>query len=232
MLSPGMPKTSAGIQAPPSAELLAAPDSTMPSTCPVPNFSGSLENFFETAYDIHAAMSAPAPGRAPTAVPSAEPRSNASGYFLIRPHMPLKTLPKGRSTAISGRSVEQAKRSTSETANMPIISGMSGMPPINSLLPKVQRGAPAGFSSPTQEISRPSSRAITPLRGSVPAMNTAQVNPSITSQKYSKELNFSAISARAGAATISTSTPKMPPSTENTRPAPSASSARPERVSR
>ena len=41
--SPGMPNTSAGTQAPASAELLAAPDSMMPSTWPVPNFSGSLE---------------------------------------------------------------------------------------------------------------------------------------------------------------------------------------------
>ena len=39
-----MPNTSAGIQAPASALLLAEPDSTMPSTCPVPNFC-LLENF-------------------------------------------------------------------------------------------------------------------------------------------------------------------------------------------
>ena len=52
-----------------------------------------------------------------------------------------------------------------------------------------------------------------PFSGSLPAMKMAQVKPSITSQKYSKELNFSATSASAGAATISTSTPKMPPST-------------------
>src|SRR6478735_7353104 len=71
MESPGMPKTRAGIHAPASALLLAEPDSTMPSTWPVPNFSGSLENFLLTAYDIHAAMSAPAPGNAPTSVPSA-----------------------------------------------------------------------------------------------------------------------------------------------------------------
>ncbi len=63
-------------------------------------------------------------------------------------------------------------------------------------------------------------------------MKMAQVKPSITSQKYSKELNFSATSASAGAATISTSTPKMPPSTENTSPAPSAVSAWPFFVSR
>ena len=79
MESPGMPNTSAGIQAPPRAELLAAPDSTMPSTCPVPNFCGSFEKRLDTAYDIQAAMSAPAPGSAPTAVPSAEPRSSCAG---------------------------------------------------------------------------------------------------------------------------------------------------------
>ena len=71
-----------------------------------------------------------------------------------------------------------------------------------------------------------------PFSGSLPAMKMAQVKPSITSQKYSNELNFSATSASAGAATISTSTPKMPPSTENTSPAPSASSAWPFLVSR
>ncbi len=72
--SPGIPNTSAGIHAPASALLFAEPDSTMPSTWPVPNFSGSFENFLLIAYDIHAAMSAPAPGSAPTSVPSALPR--------------------------------------------------------------------------------------------------------------------------------------------------------------
>ena len=134
--------------------------------------------------------------------------------------------------AITGFSTLTAKRSTSEIANMPIISGISEMPPVSSALPKVQRGAPAGFSRPTQEISSPSSSDTRPFSGSLPAMKTAQVKPSITSQKYSNELNLSAISASAGAATISTSTPKMPPSTENTRPAPSASSGWPLRVSR
>ena len=60
-----MPNTSAGIQAPASALLLAAPLSTMPSTWPVPNFSGSFEKRLLIAYDIQAAMSAPAPGSAP-----------------------------------------------------------------------------------------------------------------------------------------------------------------------
>ena len=59
----------------------------MPSTWPVPNFSGSFENFLLIAYDIQAAMSAPAPGSAPTSVPSALPRRICSGYFIgQRPH--------------------------------------------------------------------------------------------------------------------------------------------------
>ena len=44
MLSPGMPNTSAGIQAPPSAALFDEVLSTTPSTWPVPNFSGCLLN--------------------------------------------------------------------------------------------------------------------------------------------------------------------------------------------
>ena len=34
----------------------------------------------------------------------------------------------------------------SETANMPIISGIRPMPPISSVLPNVKRGKPAGLS--------------------------------------------------------------------------------------
>ena len=88
-----MPKTSAGIQAPASALLFAAPDSISPSTWPVPNFSGSFENFFDIAYDIHAAMSAPAPGSAPIAVPRTLPRRIEAQYCFVSPHMPRKTLP-------------------------------------------------------------------------------------------------------------------------------------------
>ena len=93
--SPGMPNTSAGIHAPASALLFADPDSTMPSTWPVPNFSGSFENFLLIAYDIQAAMSAPAPGSAPTSVPSALPRRICIGYLTVSRHMPLNTLPIG-----------------------------------------------------------------------------------------------------------------------------------------
>jgi hypothetical protein len=109
----------------------------------------------------------------------------------------------------------------SDTANMPIIVGIRPMPPSSSALPKVKRGNAAGLPSPTHATSSPSNSV---------EMNTAQVSPSRTSQKYSNELNFSANSASAGAATISTAVPNRPPTAENTRPAPSATSAMPLRV--
>ena len=65
----------------------------MPSTCPVPNFSGSLENFFAIAYDIQAAMSAPEPGWMPITVPSALPLTSGHGYFFSSAHIPLNMLP-------------------------------------------------------------------------------------------------------------------------------------------
>ena len=66
---------------------------------------------------------------------------------------------------------------------------------------------------------------ISPFSGRSDVMNTAHVRPSSTSQKYSNELKRNAISASAGAATISTAVPNSPPIAENTSPAPSASSA-------
>ena len=65
------------------------------------------------------------------------------------------------------------------------------------------------------------------MSGRSDVMNTAQVRPSSTSQKYSNELNFSANSASVGAATISTAVPNSPPIAEKTSPAPSAISAWP-----
>ena len=74
------------------------------------------------------------------------------------------------------------------------------------------------------------SKVTMPFMGWSLVMNTAQVSPSSTSQKYSKELKFSATSASAGAARISTSVPNSPPTAEKISPAPSASSAWPLRV--
>ncbi len=141
--------------------------------------------------------------------------------------MPLNTLPIGWSTIRSGGFVSTAKRMISEIANMPIIIGIMPMPPISSTLPKVKRGKPAGLPSPTQATNNPSSSETKPFSGRSDVMNTAQVRPISTSQKYSNELNFSANSASVGAARISTAVPNRPPTAENTRPAPSASSAWP-----
>src|SRR5262245_55022665 len=217
-----MPNTSAGIHAPARALLFEAPASMMPSTCPVPNFSRSFENFFETAYDIHAAMSAPAPGSAPIAVPSTLPRTTGNGYFFVSPHIPLNTFPILACAISHGWSIAATERMISDTANMPIMIGISVRPPASSALPNVNRGKPAGLSRPTADTKRPSSSETTPFSGLPSARNTALQRPRTTSQKYSNEENLSAISARAGAATISTAVPNSPPITENTSPAPSA----------
>ena len=110
---------------------------------------------------------------------------------------------------------------------MPIISGIMPIPPSISILPNVNRGNPAGLPSPTHATSRPSISDTKPFSGRSDVMKTAQVRPRSTSQKYSKELNFSANSASVGAARIRTAVPNSPPMAEKTRPAPSAVSAWP-----
>src|SRR2546430_6783335 len=71
--------------------------------------------------------------------------------------MPLNTLPM-RVWAISqGCSMVATLRMISDTANMPIMIGISVSPPASSALPKVKRGNPAGLSSPTEATSRPAS---------------------------------------------------------------------------
>src|SRR5512134_976357 len=99
--------------------------------------------------------------------------------------------------------------------------------PSSSIEPNVKRGWPAGLSRPIDAISSPPNSDTTPFSGSPTLMNTAQVSPSSTSQKYSNELKRTATSASAGAEVTSTTVPNSPPITLNTRPAPSAVSASP-----
>ena len=113
---------------------------------------------------------------------------------------------------------------------MPTIIGISETPPISSTLPKVKRGWAPGLSSPTQATSRPIMSAVIALSLLEEPMNTALDRPRTTSQKYSNDENLRATSASVGAAAISTAVPNSPPIAENTRPAPSASSAWPLRV--
>jgi hypothetical protein len=105
-------------------------------------------------------------------------------------------------------------------------------PPISSTLPMVKRGWPAVGSMPTVASVRPISTETMPLTGLPVEMNTAQDRPNSASQKYSNELKPSANSARTGARVASTIAPNRPPITENTKPQPSTSSARPLSVRR
>ncbi|CAM5204702.1 hypothetical protein BTHI11S_05668 [Bosea thiooxidans] len=80
---------------------------------------------------------------------------------------------------------------------------------------------------PIIAIIRPISSEMQALSGVDEPMKTAPPRPSMTIQKNSTEPKPSAKSAIAGEATIITAVPKSPPSTENQRPMPSASSGLP-----
>ena len=138
--------------------------------------------------------------------------------------MPCSTLPIFACAISHGSAMRETLRRISETANMPIMIGISVKPPASSALPKVKRGNPAGLSKPTADTSSPMSSDTTPFSGLPSARNTALARPRTTSQKYSNDENLSAISAREGAAAMSTAVPNNPPSTENQSPEPSASS--------
>ena len=67
--SPGTPKVSIGIRAPPVTPLLAASGAAIASGMPLPKSCGCLDIFFACPYAIKAAISAPAPGIIPIKVP-------------------------------------------------------------------------------------------------------------------------------------------------------------------
>jgi hypothetical protein len=86
-------------------------------------------------------------------------------------------------------------RITSLTAKTPTSAGITSIPPRRSVMPKVKRGVPAGFSIPIQATSSPSSIEAIAFTGEERATSVAHIRPSSASQKYSKDEKFSAISA-------------------------------------
>ena len=174
-------------------------------------------------------MSAPAPGSTPMMMPTMLPRTCGQGYSRVSFHMPLRIDPNLR-RGIFGGSGSVMPRITSESANTPTSAGITSMPPSRSVKPKVKRCAPAGFSMPMQETSRPSSMLAIAFTGLERATMVAHISPRHASQKYSKVEKLSAISASGGASAISESVPMMPPIAENQTQMPSASSGWPLRV--
>src|SRR6186713_2281224 len=166
-------------------------------------------------------MSAPAPGNTPMMMPTMLPRTCGATYSLVSFHWPAMMLPKRRYGSFGG-SADSMARITSDTANTPTRAGMGSIPPSRSVLPKVKRGVPAGFSMPTHETSSPISMLAIAFTGDERATMVAHINPRKASQKYSYVENLSAISASGGARIISESVPAMPPSALNHTQMPSA----------
>ena len=185
-----MPNTSAGIQAPASALLLAAPASTMPSTWPVPNFSGSFENFLRHRVGHpRRHVGARAGLRCRSTVPSALPRS--SGQRVLHQQAPHALEARCRSSRCAdlraaGRCAA-TKRRISETANMPTIIGIRLTPPVELRVAEGEARmagrvveADAGDTSKPEQQRHASPSAMLAL-----PMNTAPASPSTTIQKYS-----------------------------------------------
>ena len=82
-VSPGTPRESMGISAPPTVALLADSGAAIPWGSPVPKVSGSLARRFSIAYPMRQAGPPPSPGRIPTSVPSTLPRRIVPASSLI-----------------------------------------------------------------------------------------------------------------------------------------------------
>ena len=157
-------------------------------------------------------------------MPTKLPRHIGHWYFFVSSHCPLRMEPKRRFGMGGGGGVSMA-RITSLTAKTPTSAGITSIPPRRSVMPKVKRGVPAGFSIPMHATSKPSSIEAIAFTGEERATSVAHIRPSSASQKYSKEEKFSAISASIGAISTRDRVPTMPPMALNHSPAPSANSA-------
>ena len=122
-------------------------------------------------------MSAPAPGSTPMMMPTMLPRVICQWYILVSIHWPAMMLPNLRRGSGGGSGVSIA-RITWATANTPTSAGIGSMPPNRSVMPKVKRGTPPGFSMPTQETSRPRNMPAIAFTGEERATSVAHIRPS------------------------------------------------------
>ena len=124
--SPGTPRLSIGIIAPPEQPLFADSEAAIPSGIPVPNFSGCLLERFASLYETKAAISPPAPGMAPINEPRKPPFITV-GKMDFMSDLPGKTPEILVSIFWLFRLASKPAR-TSEIANKPINAGMNGIP--------------------------------------------------------------------------------------------------------
>ena len=180
--SPGIPSVKAGTHAPASAELLAAPASATPSSEPRPYSSGVGDARLDSPYVTQAAMSAPAPGRMPIAVPIALACSVCHGRRHSSDKEPENTdasdaFARGAETRGAPPSA-RTPRSTSDRPNRPTSAGMKLTPWNSSGRPNVKRASVCTGERPTVENSSPSSSANAPFKGDSRDTATAQPSPS------------------------------------------------------
>ncbi len=119
-LSPGIPSVSIGMNAPPTAALFAASGAITPSTAPSPNGRcGFLTVLRAWSYASSAAISPPAPGRAPMNAPIAEALRVNGTCLIISLHSGI--IPSSF-CLIMGLPISSIWLIASETPNRPIMA--------------------------------------------------------------------------------------------------------------
>jgi hypothetical protein len=93
-------------------------------------------------------------------------------------------------------------------------TGMKSMPPISSGEPNVYRCSPPPMSIPTVAIANPISAEIAPSRRLPPMITIRHSRPAMTTRNSSGGPKPEAISAVAGAATVSRIAPIVPATNE------------------
>src|SRR5262249_47072030 len=78
-----MPKLKSGISAVDAQVLFEVSGAAMPSSEPLPNFSGVLDQRLATSYAMNDAMVPPAPGITPSSVPMMQPTACEPAIFFI-----------------------------------------------------------------------------------------------------------------------------------------------------
>ena len=113
--------------------------------------------------------------------------------------------------------LETRPKMISGKPNRPIITGISGIPDIRSITPKVNRGWAFIPSMPICETIKPRIPEIQPFSGSVPAVSWPQImTPNSASRKNSKAPNFRANRASGGVRSKTQSVPVSVPTQEDT----------------
>ena len=229
VLSPGMPRESSGMSAPPVSPLLEASLATSPSTHPVPYFSGRLEKFFACEYESRDAALPPTPGRIPTKVPMNADRNRLTTCPLKSENLKPRTSRERSAPMASSRIPPSASCKICTRAKRPMSTGSSWKPLRRSTERKsgTMRILLLSANWPIREKKTPRNPAKTPVT-MFPLERAAMIESAKRMiRNFSTEEKLRATLASGGVKRKSSSRLKRPPKREAVMPIRSALTASP-----